>query len=297
MTIRLLTIPDDPAQWSTWLEQQLVNVYLNELVEELQLNPRPGQSSELPLSQIVDDDQLSEVVHKGLTVLRLEQIQELLANPASLLELQENVVQADERYWNSLPATGQAQDAVDRVRGRLTDIPKQDPNRIVKEAPAIGSQKDIGKARSLRALAWIVTAAAVLVFGVFFWPDPSGLSGRILGTPGLVANDVSSSAEYFERLADAGNQWFDETPRNRNDLVVLLREVSSDCEILINAPHEALTNDERAWFVEKCENWKQKIDQTLAALEAGDMDFDSAQRESDKIMLKLVNVLKAGPNA
>ena len=78
MTIRLLTIPDDPAQWSTWLEQQLVDVYLNELVEELQLTPRLGQSSGLPLSQIVDDDQLREVVHKGLTVLRLEQIQELL---------------------------------------------------------------------------------------------------------------------------------------------------------------------------------------------------------------------------
>lgn len=290
MTIRLLTIPDDPAKWAAWLEEQLVGLHLRELVEELRLDPELKQQSELPLSKLLDKDQQSGIVRHGLSATSLENIQALLANPGSLLELQEKVLEAGQPYWERQPGSQEVQESVDRVRNRLRIAPSS------KNASDGMSPERSGRSKSRTMLGWIALASAALVIGVFAWPQQSGSSGRILGTPGLLADNVSSSSEYFERIAKAGNTWFDQTPRNSEDLAALLKEVSSDCEILINAPHEALTEDERTWFVTKCQNWKEKFDQTLASLEVGDLTFDDARAESDKVMLKLIQVLNAGPS-
>ena len=37
MTIHILTLPDDKAEWPRWLEQYLVGMHLGELIEELEI--------------------------------------------------------------------------------------------------------------------------------------------------------------------------------------------------------------------------------------------------------------------
>lgn len=126
--------------------------------------------------------------------------------------------------------------------------------------------------------------------------QPRG-SGSILGQPGLLANDVSSSSEYLNRIANAGSEWFDQHPRDSAELITLLENVSRDCQILIDADHQRLTPEERNWFVEKCENWKNEFDTTLASLQSGQLTFEAAKAEADKTMTKLVNVVREGAPA
>ena len=110
-----------------------------------------------------------------------------------------------------------------------------------------------------------------------------------------LANDLTSSAEYFNRIADAGSEWFNVPPKDSAQLVVLLQNVSNDCEILINAEHESLTPAERDWFVAKCHKWKKEFDTTLVSLQSGRLNYDTARAEADKTMTKLINAVRQGP--
>jgi len=47
--------------------------------------------------------------------------------------------------------------------------------------------------------------------------------------------------------------------------------------------------------VAKCRKWKGDLDATLVKLESQTIDFPAAQAEADKILMKLVTVLRAGP--
>ena len=98
--------------------------------------------------------------------------------------------------------------------------------------------------------------------------QPGG-SGSILGQPGILVNNVAPAAEYLNRIADAGNEWFDVQPKDAAELIVLLQNVSNDCQVLIDAEHPALTPQEREWFVAKCKNLKSAFDMTLAFLQSG----------------------------
>ena len=148
-----------------------------------------------------------------------------------------------------------------------------------------------------RSLAWIASVAAILLFGVFVWQMQPHPSGHILGSPGLLANDTSSSAEYLQRIATAGETWFQEDRSEAPKLVALLEDASHDCQILIDARHEALTAVEREWFVTKCSNWKAGFDETLASLKSGSITIDTARAQSDLTMMKLIAVLRTPPTA
>jgi hypothetical protein len=88
---------------------------------------------------------------------------------------------------------------------------------------------------------------------------------------------------------------------------VLLQAVIRDCELLIQAPPAILADapltpkapgdpvNQAEWFVAKCRKWKGDLDATLVKLESGTLDFPAAQAEADKILMKLVTVLQAGP--
>ena len=125
-------------------------------------------------------------------------------------------------------------------------------------------------------------------------PQPSG---HILGIPGLVSNNTSSSAEYLQRIADAGEMWFQEDRNEAPKLITLLEDTSRDCQFLIDARHDALTPEERDWFVTKCRNWKAAFDETLASLKSGTITMETARTHSDLTMMKLVAALRSGPTA
>ena len=289
MTIFITTIPDDPQEWAGWLEQHLVGLRLRDLIDELRLLP---DSSSTPLKALLSEEHLSEVRTRGLSALNVNQIRSLFGSPESLLELQEDVLFNGGDYWKSLTPAEVVKQSIERVRSRLNKATPQDiqatrlPDRATTAAPS----------RS-KLLVGIVSVAAILLIGVVAWRMQPGGSGSMLGQPGLLANNVSSSAEYLNRIADAGDEWFNQRPVDSAQLISLLQNVSSDCQILIDAEHQALTPAERDWFVTKCQNWKNDFDSTLASLRSGDLPLEAAQSAADQTMLKLVNALRAGPNA
>lgn len=114
---------------------------------------------------------------------------------------------------------------------------------------------------------------------------------------GVAVNDTASSAAYFKRLADAGTTWTQHRPTNEQELKKLLADIINDCEILINAEHEALGEDERSWFRVKCKLCKGKQEAALANLDAGSATFQKTLDETEQVMNKLVTVLRAGPIA
>jgi hypothetical protein len=304
MTVHIITIPDDQTQWPGWLEQQLVGSHLRELIEELRIvtsgngsDPVVGEVSQppsravaAPLGEILTQEQLTEIAQSGLAAVSASTIRKLLAIPDALLDLQEYVLINGSSHWQNLPVDRQLQTSVERGRMKLNAVidDHQLPGR---PAPISSGTKKTNR----RSLAWIASAAALLLVGVLLWRMQPHPSGRILGTPGLLANNTSSSAEYFQRIAAAGQTWFDEQPADEATMIVLLEQTCKDCQILIDARHEALTAEERDWLVTKCRKWQGDLEQTLTSLKSGKINLETAQADADLIMQKLVNVLKSGP--
>lgn len=288
MTIFITTIPDDPKAWAGWLEQHLVGLRLRDVIDELRL--LPGSTS-TPLQDLLNQNQLSQVRQGGLSALPMNQIRGLLGSPESLLELQEEILINGGEYWASLPPAEDLKQATERVRRKLKNAlsPEQRGKTSLEKPTATRTRS--------KFVVGLVSAAAILLIGVFAWRMQPAGSGSILGQPGLLANDVSSSAAYFNRIAAAGNEWFDEHPCDSAQLISLLTNVSNDCQILIDADHKALSIAERDWLVAKCTNWKNKFDATLVSLQSAQLTFELAKREADDTMHKLVAALQAGPNA
>jgi hypothetical protein len=288
MTILITTIPDDPKEWAGWLEQHLVGLRLRDLIDELRLLP---DSTLVSLKSLLNETHLLEVRKRGLASLTVNQIRALMASPESLLELQEDVLVNGGEYWRSLPPDHDMQHSLERVRSKLKKPASQEDRATL-------ATEHLTAARSRsKLLIGLVSAAAILLIGVVAWRMQPGGSGTILGQPGLLVNNVASAAEYLNRIADAGNEWFDVQPKDAAELIVLLQNVSNDCQVLIDAEHPALTPQEREWFVAKCQNWKSEFDTTLASLQSGLLNFEAAKASSDRTMMKLINAVRQGAPA
>ena len=295
MTIHLLEIPNEPGEWAQWLEDVFCSDRLGPLVDELNLVRTLDKQATTAkrLYELVSEEQLESVRQTGLGELSESQIQQLLANPLCLLEMQETLLSQSSEFWDSRFQASDLRQPAERIRQHLDALLSDTAeDRTIVAAP----NEELKSSR--RFMIGIAVAVAASFVGVLFWTTgkPRG-SGRILGQSGLIANDVDSSSAYFNRIAEAGNTWFDHRPANKGELVALLSDVSNDCQILIDASHDPLTSSQREWFVMKCSNWKDKFDATLASLQAGVISVEEAQTAADKTMTKLISVLRAGPTA
>lgn len=266
------------------------------------------------LRDILDEQQLSKVLNQGLRELSFVQIQSFLSSPTALLELQEAILLGDGGYWDKFMqanATADDQRALSQVWQQISSTLSQPEEASADTqtgtiaaatatpatdvvSPAASAQQT--KSRGLRWQSAVAVISAAVLLAMAFWPEVGQQpSGRILGSPGLLVADMPSSQAYFQRLAAAGNKWFDVQIQDSEQLTQLLQEVSHDCQILIDAEHPQLAAEERDWFVQKCQNWKNKLDEVRVALTSQQMSFSAAEEQADAIMLKLVNVLNAGP--
>jgi len=294
MTVRIMTIPDDQTQWPGWLEQQLVGSHLRELIEELRILNGLDSSfhANTPLGEILTEKQLAVIAQSGIGNIGLPVIQQLLSNPETLLDLQEHVLINGGSYWQNVPVDSQLKTSVAIVRSKLATSRGSD--ELSKRPTSVDGKSSTTKRRSL---AWVASLAAMLLIGVFVWRMQPHSSGHILGSPGLVTNNTASSAEYLERIASAGETWFQEDRSEALKLMALLEDTSHDCQILIDARHDALSPEESDWFVTKCRNWKGEFDATLASLKSGTITVETARSQSDLTMTKLVAALRSGPTA
>lgn len=305
MTLQLLTIPDDPQAWPQWLTARFCSGQLPLLVQELHLLGGPAAADQsVELDAVLSPARQQDVAENGLQVLSTAELQRLFAQPDSLLQLHGYLCLCGGSVWSSL--WDSVPDADKRPAGATAAQlwQRAAAQQLVPAAPQVAAAAGTARFRWQAKLTAAVAAAAVLL-AVFLWPQNAPQFS--LRSPALLAGEFTSPQACLNELAAAGNLWFDQHPRNSQQLGALLRAVSRDCQLLIENPPEILAaapltpkapgdpDTQAAWFVAKCRKWKGDFDATLAQLESGQLNYDKAQAEADRIMMKLVTVLQAGP--
>ena len=280
MNYVILDIPDQQSQWPDWLEKQIVGLHLRELVDELK---QLDQGTEC-YADIVNEPTRDEIRQSGFSVLTISQIQQLFRSADTLLELQEDVFIHGGPYWKTVQRSPENSAAVERIA-----------EQVIRQATIRMPARRAKKVSKRHLLLGIGAIAAGILIAVTLWTDHPRPSGWGLGRPELTAH-ASSSREFFASLAE-GTEWFDRQPRDVNELLEQMTEVSNDFQVLIDSDHSVLTAQESRWFREKCQGWKEAMNQLIVDVKAaGDDGFEYGRTEAGNIMTKLINVLKAGPS-
>ncbi len=285
----LLDIPDDPRQWPGWLDEQLVGLYLGDLVEQLKLiNPEPAE--EQPALTDVCGAELDQVLDSGLGGLSERQLRALLKFPELLLDLQERIFIDGGEYWQSVPRAQEHRRLAERqweaIRSRIrhsSDSRGGDEPSVSKENK---TKPGWGRIGLLSAL------AAGLLIGVITWlmrPAPPTWG---FDSPGLLTAELPAD-QYLDSLADAAQGWFNKRLATQADLAQRLREFSHGCETLINAPHPQLAPEDRVWLIERCRAWQEEIDNHLADLQTGAKPLEQVRDDADATVNQLIDTLRA----
>lgn len=335
MNTTILTMPDLPEEWrdqsatdwngqwpaewpefTSWLDQQLMGLQLSQLVEELHvlrqvaasqsvkgsepLNPA-AQTPQQTLEQILNADIRERVRSQGTSALQQAEIQALFRSPETLLELQEDILIHGSKYWRTVPRSEEherlAASGFEAIQARIRAA-EQSPPSLDATTPKPHPETHSGPAKSRRSslLAVAVLAMSVLVTLAILRPtsEPQ-LSGTGFGTAGLFENDVTSPGQYYQRMADANEQWLAMSRTDGAALLAALEAYSKDCEILIDSKHPALPENHERWLKAKCGEWKKKIDDVIVELKAGRMSYDDASAAAELVVGNLIRKLNSGP--
>ncbi len=302
MTIQILNIPDTRQELATWLDRQLVDLHLAQLVAELEyvaedLNPADFEVDSL---DGILGDRRDSVLESGLRSLDYDQCAALLTCPALLLELQELVLIHGGRYWQRLLESETPAPQQVAKEQRKTE-PKSAPVLLEPVKPASSSRTFAG---------WIVAVATLVVLvsiGVWYQtPDlppvnqvaendgPEAEPTMIASTWGFDNpagfDDSQTPSEYLNQLAEMASAWFNKRPESAEDLKVRLAQFRHGCETLLNAPHTALAPEDREWLRERCRTWASKIETHHDAVDSENVL--AVREEADETINRLINALR-----
>jgi hypothetical protein len=290
MSFLALDIPERHADRAAWLERQLVGLRLAELIASLEAC-HPPVGARPPLAEVLGAN-AETVLTRGLWPLPAEKLQQLLAHPRLLLELQERVLRDGSEHWRRLPLTPEHQQLVDE-----TFVQVQHQMTAVEAVAAAPPSQMTGGGVAARRMPWrqmLSIAALLLVAFAGWWRFAAGPPGAASGwgweRPGALAFD-GSAPEYLEHLASAAEEWFRKRPETAAELRRRLEEFRRGCDALLAAPHTPLAEGDREWLRERCRAWRDKIDGHLAALEAGGA-VPAVRDEADTTVRNLLKALR-----
>ncbi len=123
-------------------------------------------------------------------------------------------------------------------------------------------------------------------------PEPAApASGWGWDRPGAIPNDVPPST-YLTTLAHGADEWFNKRPTDPEGVKKRISDFRKGCSTLIASSHEPLAEEDRTWLVEKCKKWRDKLDEHLAALDAGE-DPLAVRAAADETVTKLIKAMRA----
>ncbi len=291
----ILQLPDSFPDRRAWLERQLVGLDLGDLVAEMVAihQSRSTLPAPTPSLQQAISGQLPQLLNQGLSVLSEKQLGLLLKHPSLLLELQDAVLEQGGKYWDTVHRTeefGQRiiaeRDALSKkLAGRPGTVPPAKQNGPAPQPLVSGSSRPARWTPSK-----LLAIAAALLVGVTLWMSrPTGPTWGFDRSGILTAN--VSSGEYLNSLSTAAGDWFNKRPEEPQAVAARLREFIHGCDTLIEAPHSQLSQDDRAWLVERCRTWKSKIEAQLAALESQRSTPIEVRDATDETVRSMQNVL------
>ena len=307
----ILELPEDRSAQPAWLDRVLLSPDLADSIHALQqIHRRSVRDAEsLPAIDEVLAGELPRFLAAGFAALSTETVAVLLQNPELLFELQELVLLSDSEHWGNVMQQGGDDDM------RQDFVPQSRPSPAPAAVPAAAvAPADVPPAGTApaasgglrRVLQVTATLTAVLVGAVLLWrtipsgwEDPPGISGSGLGTRGLFKPDTENADEYLSRMAAAVSSLLKESDLlQRPQLVAVLQNTISDCEIAIAQPHPVLSRrllsngqTAEAAFRARCEAWKNKLSETLAALQQGKIEVPAAAEATTDTLQKLINRL------
>lgn len=291
MKLTIFEVPEKPADWPRWLEQQLVGLELAGLVVQLETLYKSQPRKEQTLDEICGR-QLPELLQRGLGSLSTQQISALFQNPAAILELQEQVLSSGGSYWDQVPLSAEDREAVNQSTAHASQAVSRESNRV--PPVQLANTKNAAETTRLsgKAVATLAALAATVLVVLGLWSQTGGKpSGWGFDQPGLLAQDVSAR-KYLSNLSDAAGQWANKRPSNAQELEKRLTDFRHGCDTLIAAPHKPLDDVDRKWLVGKCSDWAKEIDSYLAELRRNAGSFSDVSSKADATINRLKNALK-----
>lgn len=301
MIARVLSMPDDEADFARWFDEQIVGDNIHELVAELaavhDADPRldPGA---VAMAKAVVGDSLPQFLAGGTAALSSAQRRGLLTTPAILPAVQELVFIEGGPYWHDLirqadpTPSFSAADVLARLETATNPSPR---SAILTPEGGIEDGNSPQRRQKNKIAAGLAALAACLLVGVT-WSllQPPVTAPWGWNRPGALA--VKPPAEYLDSLATAAEEWSDEQPNTEAALAKRLGDLMTGCDRLIASPHESLEPADREWLVERCRAWREKIAGHLAVLEASH-DLTAVRRDADATVAKLVAALQTRARA
>ena len=289
MSLVALEIPDDPLDWPSWLERELVGLRLGELIDELRVIAGKEATLSPSLSEILGGSS-REVCELGLSALSREQFASFWNHPERLLELQALVFTSGGMYWRKLELASKSNEAVERswreLQGSLHNEQEAAPRPLFSTP-----RRTNRRTWTTATFAGIAAIAAMLLAAAWL-----GLFSPQVDEWGWLRSDTFASqqtdAKFLELLAERAGEW-DHRPRGHaNELKLALTDFRKMCDLLQKSKLEQLTNQaDRDWLKERCTKWAEKIDRHLSELDRDDKPVDVVSKEATETIHALQKAL------
>jgi hypothetical protein len=280
MTLLTMTIPDDPAELSRWLERQLMAPDFGQFIAELSAH-FPGSATQ-PCHLV--DRWLPVALEEGLAPVPPEVLSKLLRNPGVLAVFQERVVIDGGAYWDNLPDTSDdLSERLERTRLSLERSLAADASatgRAARARPGAVPSETVKRtgAGGSRIWAMVSTGVAACLAGVVVWlassgpGDPPVLKSQIAwgwAKPGGLAADQSSPRNYLNQLAANVEEWSLYRPGDSSGVGTRILELRLGCVRLMHSSYGPLSPADKAWLLEHCREWAKTLDSHQQSLDAG----------------------------
>jgi len=310
MSVRILQIPDDVADWPDWLERELVGIHLYDLVEELEITSRKERKAK-SLDETLGESR-HEVLQRGLSALTPNQLHGLLRNPQHLLELQELMFVEGGGYWQQVPRSeSQQKMAIDqwaplaaklsasrqsaaptiepppiiRANERVEPL-KRLPNQVDGLGRAETSPRSFGR-RTLQFATLAVIAACVLFMVAPFFRTTKKES--FFARASIQQSELVGQA-YLEMLAETIRADWESRPKDSDEIFEQLIAFRDSCDVLLEDDLDQLRPEVAAELKTRCNKWRTKFDDALNQLATG-ADPEQVQADANQIVEQLLGVL------
>lgn len=279
MKRHLFTLPTCHSDQIIWLEELVTGPCLDEVVSDLKASGIKDRQV-LQLSEILGSNYHS-VQESGLGCLNRTQVRLLLANPDSLVDLQEMVLVEGADYW-IVRLLRENDEHICKLHSESSAHGRGGINR-----GGGGSGLVIGITGTIFALA----ASILLFFRLWHgWGDSE--KSVDWGWARVGALPVTKNrTDYLLALASVAEEWFDKTPATPTELYSRISNFQQGCAVILAARHDPLPQTDRVWLRERCEAWNQKLMEAAEELRKG-KQFDDVVNSVDAIARNLCKALR-----
>ncbi len=271
-------IPESPDEIAKWLESIICEGDLRSLVAQL-ISVHGVADQRIEIDAFLAEDRQA-MLAQGLCALPASKIQSLLMTPVLLLDLQQKIMAEGGDYWRDKFQSAVGQETIQRTNKVIAEI-------LEKQHVVVGKAERPGSRWSVSSLLALAAGILIAISGTWYWnsernnrqPVQVAAGWGWASESGIPAG--GSAKEYLTALSNGADAWFNSRPSDNNELATRLTEFSAGCELLINADHAPLPDEDKAWLRYKCRVWKRQIDEQLAAV--GQSKLVDVLRVSDEI--------------